>query len=654
MLYFGNRATSASGSSSPGFAPLLCLAGVFFCILGSKLHMIYAFGSDVPFWDQWDYTGKLYPAVARGTLAPFRLIAAHGEHRVLFARLFALTLIKLNGQWDPLVEMTVNAILFSLMMTGLCLVLWRLAGREYLPVFCIAIATIGVLQFNWENVLWGGSCSPFLIGFAILSILLLVCSRPFSFSWFLGFLAALFGQFTAATGFLAPVAVASMLFIFCLSGNRSFKESFPALAVLVAFSFLESLIRGPFIEQASHQAFFQNLDLIRFFTGTAKAAAWPFRVWPLAFLVWLPFLLLIRRLFGKGVRGQDPLLQDCGRSQSREGFPDVPGERGAPFANRTSLAPFLAALGIWALLQAAAIGFARGASASRYRDMHSIGLLANIVILLFLIAGSNLLSNRIVWYRRAVWTGTAVLIACIAMSVTHFKTSALILERCRLSKIQEVNTARYILTGDAASLTDKPDMHIPYPAADGLIYALSDADLLEILPASIRKPLAIEPIESGGFAQSAIPPSFDSLPHRPVVGSWGTEKGSSQAVYLSQSVSTRFGWLIFDVAGAGPGASLEILPSNGEAISVSPVLQSDGWRRLTVRAPEGPFKLKATSEGPDGWIAFSLPRELASGGYYVRLLCSENFVLIGFGLINLIVGLIICMRNGRSLQPTEP
>ena len=620
LLIFADRATVEITAPSKGFGPVFCLTGVFFCILGSRLHLIDAFGSDVPFWDQWDIAGKLYPALTQGTLDPWRLFAPHGEHRILFARLFSLTFIKLNGQWDPIVEMGVHAFIYSLIMTGLCLVLWRLSGRVYLPVFCIMIATIGVLQFSWESALWGSNSFYFLLGFSLLSILLLVCSEPLSFRWFLGLMAALFAQFTAATGFLAPAAVASMLLILCMSGSLGFKKSSPALFILVVFVILGLLLRGPFVEQASHPAFFENLDFIRFLTGIAKAAAWPFRIWPFALLVWSPFFILIWKLL-RTRPACTPFLQ------------------------------FLLALGIWALLQAAAIGFARGASASRYRDIHAVGFLVNIIMLFFLIAGSSRWSNEPSWYRRTVWLGAIVLVACIAMSITHFKIAALILERYRLSRIQEVNTARYILTGDPSILLDKPDMHIPYPSADGLIHALSSPSLRDVLPASIRKPLVLDPIESAGFAPSAIPPSLNGLPHRIVTGSWGTDKGSSQAVYLSRPVSTRFGWLVFDVAGGGPGTSLEIIPSKGAAISVSLGRQSDSWRQVMVRAPGGPFRLRASDAGRDGWIAFSWPRELASGGYYARQLCSRNLLVIALGLMSLIAGLTICLREGEPPQP---
>jgi hypothetical protein len=484
------------------------------------------------------------------------------------------------------------------------------------------IATIGVLQYSWESALWGSNSFYFLMGFSILSILLLVCSKPLSFRWFLGLPAALFGQFSVATGFLAPAAVVSMLLILCLSGSLDFKKSSPALFILVVFVIVGSLLRGPFVELASNQASLENWDFLAFLTGTAKVAAWPFRIWPLAPLVWSPFFILIWKLL-RTRRACTPFMQ------------------------------FLLALGIWALLQAAAIGFARGASASRYRDIHAIGFLVNIIILYFLVAGSSRLSNGLAQYRRTVWLGTIVLIACIAMSVTHFKIASLILERYRLSRIQEVNTARYVLTGDPSCLLDKPYMQIPYPQADDLFYVLGYQSLRDVLPASIRVPLQVEPAECTAFAASAIPPSLEALPHRIVVGSWGTDKGSSHAVYLSRPVSSGFGRLVFDVAGGGPGTSLEILPSEGAVISVPLGRQSDGWRQVVVRAPKGSFTLRALDDSDHGWIAFSRPRELASGGFYARQLCSGNLLVIAFGLIILLAGLKIHLREAKPPRPSE-
>ena len=196
VLVSANRITlQRAGAPSAGVGPVFCLAGLFFLVWGSKLNLINAFGSDVPFWDQWGIEGILYPAASEGALDPSFLFHPHNVHRPLFLRLFNTMLLGLNGQWDPIVAMVVSSLVYSLILTGLCLVLWRLAGRKNLPLFCVMVSIIGVLHFSWENTLGGiHSCWYFLLGFSLLSIILLLCSKPFTIPWLLGLAARCWGS----------------------------------------------------------------------------------------------------------------------------------------------------------------------------------------------------------------------------------------------------------------------------------------------------------------------------------------------------------------------------------------------------------------------------------------------------------------------------
>ncbi|MFZ0930320.1 MAG: hypothetical protein WAN11_17065 [Syntrophobacteraceae bacterium] len=618
MLFSANRvALGRAGGPTVGIGPVLCLTGLFFLVWGSKLNLINAFGSDVPFWDQWDFEGLLYPAVLGGTLDPYVLFQPHNEHRPLFTRLLSILILKLNGQWDPIVVMVVDALLYSLILTGLCLVLWHLAGRKNLSVFCIMIGIIGVLHFSWENTLGGmHSCFYFLLGFSVLAIVLLLCSRPFTIPWFLGLAATLFGQFSLSTGFFAPFAVACVLVFNCISGTQKLKESSAPIAVLIAVAILEYQLAP-----VSQKFLFERFDLIGSLGVFGNTAAWPFRHWTLAAIVWSPFFILIWKQFR--AKGTSRLTQ------------------------------VLLALGVWALLQAVPIAWYRGSSASRYRDIHAVGLMANLVIAFYFCAAHRSLSNHSFWRRRATWLGAAILVSCTAMSVLHFEESTSILNKHHFSGIQEVNTARYVLTGDPSSLVDQPLFHIPDDSPGRMMTALADPGLRKILPAGIRAPLAVEPAESLGFSPDAIPPELPTLPHRSVLGSWSSDKGLPLSEYLGKPISSSFEWLVFDIAGGGPGISLEILPSKGPAIPINPGGQSRGWKKVVVEAPRAPFRLHATDRSEHGWLAFSLPRELAGGSYYIRRILSGNLFVLAFGMISLLAGLITLSKEDLPLHDSD-
>ena len=92
---------AAGPSNSRKLDSFLCFAGLFIRVfLGAKLYLIHSYGSDVPFWDEWDGTPLFYPQIFRGTLNPAALFQPHNEHRVLFMRLVNLTIVALNGEWD--------------------------------------------------------------------------------------------------------------------------------------------------------------------------------------------------------------------------------------------------------------------------------------------------------------------------------------------------------------------------------------------------------------------------------------------------------------------------------------------------------------------------------------------------------------------------
>ena len=85
-------------------------AALALMIFGARLWLIANYGSPLPILDQWDgEAAMLFKPFLEGTLRFADLFAPHNEHRIVLSRLLALALLRLNGQWDSLVEMTINA-----------------------------------------------------------------------------------------------------------------------------------------------------------------------------------------------------------------------------------------------------------------------------------------------------------------------------------------------------------------------------------------------------------------------------------------------------------------------------------------------------------------------------------------------------------------
>lgn len=87
---------------------------LFLIVLGAKLWLVQQAGSDLPFRDQWDAEGNLLVHYCNHQLSIREFFQPHNEHRILWTRLLALSLLALNRQWDARLEMTANAVLHSL------------------------------------------------------------------------------------------------------------------------------------------------------------------------------------------------------------------------------------------------------------------------------------------------------------------------------------------------------------------------------------------------------------------------------------------------------------------------------------------------------------------------------------------------------------
>jgi hypothetical protein len=299
ILRAANRLTlSAAGTPREGrLVPFLCLVGLFTVILGAKLHLINAFGSGVPFFDQWDFEAPSYSSLIKGALDPSTLVAAFSEHRFLLTRLLVFNLFDLNGQWDPVLEMAAGAFIHALVLTCLCMVLWRLAGRKHLAEFCIALALIGVRPFAWENTLMGMQSNFFFVlGFSIIAMLLLLGSRPFSFSWLLGVAASVCAYFSLAGGLFVPATVALLLLFGCLTEPRRWKEFIPAFILMISLC----AMAYAWVPHVALHDQFRAKSLLDFFRKFGTFAAWPLEGhsiprWLFSPILWFPVMIIAWR-----------------------------------------------------------------------------------------------------------------------------------------------------------------------------------------------------------------------------------------------------------------------------------------------------------------------------------------------------------------------
>jgi hypothetical protein len=172
--------------------------------------LIYSYGFNMPYWDQWEQYELFYHA-HHHTLTIQELFSQHNEHRLFFTRLFLLS-ATLFKPYTDLAELWISWTMACL--SAICL--WRLARHTGWTGAKGLLLLLGanLLLFNllaWEDWLWG-----FQIGF-LLPVLCVVAgvwsvtvSRgPWQFVW-AAFWSAV-NSFTIASGFTTWIILIPLL-----------------------------------------------------------------------------------------------------------------------------------------------------------------------------------------------------------------------------------------------------------------------------------------------------------------------------------------------------------------------------------------------------------------------------------------------------------
>jgi hypothetical protein len=176
--------------------------------------LVFLYGVDTPWGDQWDGIWPLFEKMHAGTLGVADFFAFHNEHRIFFPRLIIFGLAKLT-HWNIRAELLVIWVLACVCSLNL----WRVAlitgwtnvrNRKWL---LLAANVILFTPLQWENLLWG-----FQIGFFLPLACLTAClwtgpslRRPWCFVVTL--VLCLVITFSVASGFSSWLLTAPLLLL---------------------------------------------------------------------------------------------------------------------------------------------------------------------------------------------------------------------------------------------------------------------------------------------------------------------------------------------------------------------------------------------------------------------------------------------------------
>ena len=557
----------------------LWLAALFVTILGAKLWVIQIFGTNVPFFDQWDEARMFFKPWLEGQLSWGDWFAPHNEHRIFFTRALDWLEIRLNRQWDPRLQMVVNAIIHAAYAVSFAFCVWFFTGKKNIRRICFVLAPIFGLPFAAENTIHGfQSQMYFLEIFSLAAMLGLGFGRAGGGIWLAGLLAAAAAIFTMASGFLAAVAVVGLIICRCAKLRRCERNDLITTAAALLVVGL-----GLALNVAVDDRRFQAKSIAAFLSALAGNLAWPFANQPwLLLLTCLPLALVTVEYF-----------------------------RGGPKDSR--LAEFVLLLAGWGFLQAGALAYGRAglSGCSRYFDTLSVLTIANFIGI-FLLRESAALPQESARIRRwmvVVWTGS-MLFGLWQVSQT---TRADYLQWSRAwGLLEEKNVRAFLATADASHLKNKPDLAVPYGNPDRLMELLRDKHMLAIMPPDCRMPLQMENSSpsDGSFIEDGFAPEKPKQCFTQTRGSFTTNGSLATGTFRSAPLQSDFPRLILPVCCGDSlsGLRISVLAANGTQIELHPRV-AGRWHNIIFAPPTGPFRLKVTDENPHSWIAFGEIKE---------------------------------------------
>lgn len=600
-------------------ARLMQWLGLVAVIIGARLWLISGYGIALPIHDQWDAEAAfVFKPWLENTLRWSDVFAPHNEHRMVLSRLLALGLLQANGQWDALLEMTVNALLAGLFGLGIAAGLVKILGSEYRIPVLVAVMLWLVVPFGHENTLWGFHAFHFLLFFSFLAMWGLGFFPAYSRNWWLGVIAAALACFSTASGFFAAGVVLILEAIRLFSKQRRFLESAPTCFVAIAVVALGLSLRISFPPHDALKAASAGVWLSVF----ARSLAWPYCALPIFIVVmYLPWAIYTFLM-----------LTTKGTSRSRT--------------------EIIFGIGVWVIAQAAAIAYARGENgnipiASRYMDVLGLGAVINAL-------GVVALLKSVSWtgkWRIAARVFGAIWIAGLVGGAAELGFQKLSSGPGKEALLpMEENVRGYVATHDPKYLTGD----LPYPDAKRLANLLDDPTIRKILPAIVRPvlPLEIRHETGDAFSANGYPAGTANPPYEKIWGSYSQSGSEARGSIESESFRPELPYLQFALAGNPRGATALALRDvrTGKEARVRPHIGIDeNWWAGVVRVPSDHLQLIARDEGTEDWIAFREPRELGRLSYYTQQIMSnrQNLFRVGVALLALAItgGLLVRFQN---------
>ena len=404
------------------------LLSLFLILLGSRAALIRYAGNSTPFMDEWDGDAALLiKPYFEGRLSVSDIFAPLNEHRIVFTRLLVLSILKVSGYWDVVLQMIVNAILELTTIVAISYGLARVLSKGWAPAAMIACVIMNAVPYGYDNVLLGFNTHFYLLNaFSFASLWLMTGERAWSVRWAAGAVVAVASYFCMASGALTLAAVCGVHLLQAAVGRRSGVREATGIAALAVATFV--LLR--LIPHVEASEAFRAHSIGQFLSALAELAFWPATT-ALGTVLLVPSALFVLRVAIDRPAATDPRWVN------------------------------VAAL-LWVLAQvlALAVGRAQWAIQSRYTGVLLIGLMIDLISAFWIFQSYAIGDRPAVWRRITLAAWLAVFVLSLTHPQRHLRSA--IDERRDIAIAEAKNLRSYLATGDASYLAGPSALQIPY------------------------------------------------------------------------------------------------------------------------------------------------------------------------------------------------
>lgn len=566
--------------------PALLLGLIIFI---SKLVLVYEYGGEIPFNDEWDaYAAGIFSPALDGTLTWSEFFQPNNEHRILPTKLLAYAGFKMAGNvWDVRLQQVASLLVQAAVFAVLGAWLGHGWSRSRTPWVWLSLGVVGFLPLAYQNTLWSFQNQfYFLILFTLLAGWGLQADGPRRWRWWLGVLAGAMAVLSMGSGGLAGAALVVLVLGKWINRRQwSRDDAFTGLVglmLVVAMLLLRTTVERHGAMAAHHFWIFSLADW--------RLMSWPWSdFWLAAPVFWLPWFALVGLLLSRRMAWQP----------------------------RAGAILFL---GSWALLQMVALAWARGSGLvlaepeSRYQDILALGVLVNLLagLLLWDEFPQGPRSGRMFFL---LWAA----LQCGGLAVVSWKVARVHLPVwAHATEVQAHRSSWYLATGNESWIAGREPWEVGHNNPQVLLGRLRDPAIHRVLPPALGTNACVNLkfFAESGLNEEDAPLQPMPLLAYPTWGNWSARQGGGhRARMLSEPVQIDQPHLQFDLltSGSVAGISINFIDASGVKIPVSlPGEAGETWSRVRATVSPGLYRLEVLDERPAGWLALNAPRQLSA------------------------------------------